>query len=488
MPEVLAGVTAALPRHLCIRGFRIVLWLSCVWLLCWAGNGFAAERWGTYDRPFMAQSPWNSRPVHPEFADPEIPKSNYYPAIAQGTLSTGVFLARVDDEPILVYPPPGRKGVWDPDAEAFMEAIKIPRWPSAVMPASGSDGHAEVVDPILGVVHSFWQLKNIDGRWQATQYAWTRIGGRGWGDPAHYMQGARAAGVASLGGLIRKHEVHDGQPLYKHALAISLTFNALSANPTYVFPATASDHDAGKTNSGNIPMGSLLMLPADYDTSRIGNPQLRKVAETLKIYGGYVVDRNYGTPFLIYVENGSDFKLHANGWDGAVAKELDRMRASLRRVSSAESWLGGDGRPADMSRNQNLLSMRGPWRAVKGTVLARYDSWAQALVFPEGGEFVVQANVSGRNVSSTDWAKPQSGRQYILKVRATGGARLRLELRDASGALVYDSGELGDARSALFAWPAGKVGTVVTAYGGGPGGSVLSGELVRSTEGMSDGQ
>lgn len=142
---------------------------------------FAAEvpgPWGTYLKPFSDQSPWNARPVAPVQGDFEIPRSTYFPTAAQGKYSTGVFLASESDRPMEVMPLPGKPGVWDPDAESFCPGITIARWPIDVLPASGSDGHADIVDPAAGVVHSFFKLKNINGRWCGWQYAWTRIDGR----------------------------------------------------------------------------------------------------------------------------------------------------------------------------------------------------------------------------------------------------------------------------------------------------------------------
>jgi hypothetical protein len=220
--------------------------------------------------------------------------------------------------------------------------ITITHWPADVMPVEGRDGHAEIVDPSTGIIHSFYQLRHIDGRWRARMYAWTRLDGRGWTDPAHYYQGARAAAVSSMAGLIRKHEVADGDIAYRHALAMSITYNALSAKPAYVFPATSVDTTSATTNSGSIPEGALVMLPESFDTQRISNRALRKVAETLKIHGGYVVDRNRGAPFAIYVENGSDLTLHRGGWDNAVADDLERIRRALRQVVSARGWLDGN--------------------------------------------------------------------------------------------------------------------------------------------------
>lgn len=438
----------------------------------------AAGAWGTYPKPYSAQSPWNSRPVSPVLGDFEIPRSDYYPAVSEGKWSTGVFLASAGDKPMQVSPLPGRPGIWDPDAESHRDSITIPRWPEGVLPAAGADGHADIVDPIDGIVHSFFQLKNIDGQWRANQYAWTRLGGRGWGEPGHYFQGARAAGVPSMGGLIRKHEIDDGDAIYRHALAVSLTYNAMSAGPTYIFPATSADTNAAKTNTGRIPEGALIMLPQDYNTTHIHNERLRKVAETLKIYGGYVVDRNVGTPFAIYVENGSNFKLHGPKWDNEVARELDRIRAALRQVVRTSGWMDGDGKPMEMERRLNLLSMRGPWRVEQGGGAGTFDTWQQAVVFGPGAEAVSQVNTSGRSLNPVAWARPAAGEKYRLTAQATGGGRLRLQLTGAGGAKLYDSGELEDGKSAVFDWPDGQSGVAVVARSGGNGrASSVSGTL-----------
>ena len=160
--------------------------------------------------------------------------------------------------------------------------------------------------------------------------------------------------------------VNDGDTLFRHALAMSLTVTALSPAPTYIFPATAADRGAEKLNSGRIPEGALMMLPADYDTANIKDARLRKVADTLKVYGAYVVDRNDGTPFVIYVENGTNLGLHKPVWNNSVVRELDRMRAALRQVVSVDSWLDGNDKPMQIEQRLNLLSMRGPWRVSKG--------------------------------------------------------------------------------------------------------------------------
>lgn len=468
------------PRRCHFATVLMILTSACAFL---PAVSVAAEAFGTPLRPFSAQSPWNAHPVAPVLGDFEIPRSTYYPTLAEGKWSTGVFIASAGDKPVTVLGPLDKPGVWDPDAEVTRESIVIPRWPAGVVPAEGTDGHADIVDPISGIVHSLFKLKRVDGQWRALQYAWTRLDGRGWGEPGHYFQGARAAAVPTMGGLIRTHEVNDGDSVYRHVLAMSLTYNALSPGPTYIFPATSADGGAEKTNSGQIPEGALMMLPPEYDTASIKEPKLRKVAETLKLFGAYVVDRNVGTPFVIYVENGTQLNVHGGKWNSEVARELDRMRSGLRQVVAADGWIDGNGRALTQLEQQlNLLSMRGPWQLSKGDgPLALFETWQQAVVFPPSSSVTQQTNTSGRSLHTVTWAKPQPGDRYRLTARAECSGSLRLQLFDSGRRTVlYDSGELTDKQSAEFSWPEGQRGVALTVRGGGKatacavGGSLLS--------------
>ncbi|WP_067068565.1 hypothetical protein [Roseateles chitosanitabidus] len=413
------------------------------------------DRFGSPLRPFSAQSPWNCRPVDPVLDDWQIPKASYVPALESGKWSTGVFICGSDDGPMKIVGLPGQKGIWDPDAETTQPEIVLPRWPASVIPAEGSDGHADIVDAEAGIIHSLFKLLRVDDQWCAKQYAWTRLDGRGWGDPAHYFQGARAAAVPTMGGLVRRHEVEEGAGPIRHALAISLTFNGLSADPGYVFPATSAD--AGlSSNNGRIPEGALLMLPPDFDTAKVDDPRLRRIAEALKVYGGYVVDRNIGTPFVIYAEIGSNAKLHTPGvWNSRAASDLERMRLALRRVSSTRGFLDGHGRPVDLRAPMNLLSMRGAWRSERDDAQARFETWKQAVVLRDAKAGLAVVNTSGRHISAVNWARPQPGQTMRLTARTGNGATLRLQLSGAERGAppAFDSGDLEDGKTVSFQWP-----------------------------------
>jgi hypothetical protein len=433
-------------------------------LVCGGASAAAPERgWGTPERPFAATSPWNARPDRPVFGTYVIPESRFFPGIGAGPFSTGVFVARPGDPAVEISGPGGKGGVAEPDTESA-RVVTIPHWPADVAAATGSDGHADIVDPESGVIHSFWQLKQKDGRWSATLYSWSPLAGRGWGDPSHYYQGARATAVPTSAGLIRKHEIDDGAPVYRHALAMSLTYNALARDPAYIFPATAADNNAATTNSGQIPQGALLMLPPSFDSARIANPALRKVAETLKLYGAYVVDRNDGTPFFIYVEAGGKLPMGTKAWDPEIAAELQRIRAGLRQVVSAAGWIDGDGKPFTPATRLSFLSMEGNWRGPDQG--GHYDPKTDALAFPANAQGARLSKLGLLNMRRIHWAAPKAGDSCELSVQAGGGALLRLVVRSRDYSVVlFDSGELGNGASKRFVCPTGTVRTEMQVSG-----------------------
>ncbi len=436
-----------------------------------------------YTKPFEENSLWKSRPVSPTFSNYVIPTSAYNPNIHQGTLSSGCFYADNNNPPVTVKLNPGQKGVYDADAEAYLPEVTIPHWPADVVPASGGDGHADIFDVSQGVVHSFWKLRNNNGKWTANLYAWTPMNGSGWPDPAHYYHGARAVGVPACAGIIRKHEYESADTVYPHALAMSLDKSSLAKD--YVFPATSADVTS-KLNRGQIPEGALVMLPPDFDASQLKTPELVKIANTLKTYGAYIVDRNDGTPFIIYVENGSGLNLNKNGYNMQAVKELHLIRQSLRMVTSVKSWVNEAGNPFTPEKNLNILSMRGPWCTYKGStcikdgpLMGKFDTWKQAVVFGPATAPLSQANPSGRFISQVEWAKPKVGEKFKLTAVTTGGGKLRLIIRDKKWNTKIDSLNLENNQSITFAWPDGELVSYLYATSGVGKGSTVSGTLVR---------
>ena len=429
-------------------------------------------------RPFSDQSPWNARPTAFTLGTYVVPKSDYFPNVAEGAYSVGVFTASSSDAAVSVKGPNASTGIYIADAEAWVDQVTIPHWPANLRPATGSDGHADIVDVAANKIHSFYALTNDAGVWRAQQYTWTALDGRGFGTPGQYFQGSRAAGVVPMAGLLRTAEIDDGLPMYRHAMAMSMTFNALAANPAYAFPATAADYNAASLNSGQIPEGALMMLPASFDLSTIKNPKLLKIARTLQTYGAYVVDANQGTPFLIYAEIGSGFQLMPNGWDNAIAAELDQLRAALRQVVSSTAWVDANGVPFTPEKNFNLMSMRGTWYVLTGGAPGVFDTWEQAVIFPDNGTFTRQINATGRSIPPCNWALPEAGRQYRITVKASGNASLQLDLVDGAQVNKFSTGTLKDGQSLVFTWPSSGLSPWLSTASGPNGGGKVSATLV----------
>lgn len=442
-----------------------------------AGDGGSGVS-GSFDHPFAADSLWNSQPVSPVLGTDVIPptaRPDFYPAIGGGTFSTAGFLATASDPPMAIH---GLGNAAEPNCSDVGAAcpVTIPHWPASVVPASGGDGHADVVDVDAGIIHSFWQLqKDGSGIWRANQYAWSPLRGSGWGDPAHTSQGARASGVCTIAGLIRIAESNDGEPMFHHVLALSLDGTAMK--PGFVFPATLEDSDAKTAYKGPFPMGTLLMLPPTFDTSKIGSPGLLKVVKTLQTYGARVVDRNGDTPFVIYVENGSTFSVStkpAGQWDATVENQLFDIAHALRAMTSSDGFLDGNGARFTPNTNLNRLSMRGPW-----TSDGVFDSWQQSLVFPDEAGAVTTYQYSDTRGRRIGWAPWTAGQTYRFKVAATGGSKLEVRFLDAtSKATVATTGALGDGASTTFLMPAATAYPILVATTGAGTGATVRGTIV----------
>lgn len=441
----------------------------------------------TYLRPFSAQSPWNMRVEGPVFDTYEIPTDTYNPAVQASIYSAEFVLARWDDPSLTFYPTlntpvRGLDGTTPAINTAYgtssnLYSFTVPRMPASFNVAAGTDGHIDVLDPVTGIIHSFWQAKRgsvasiavtnggsgytpnsttipvtitgdgtgatargttnssgvltsitvtltganytyanivvggtgagatatatVDTLWRCYQYNWCHISDTGWGDRGRYYKGARAAAVPTCAGLIRRHEVDDDDYMFRHALAMSMTYSGLSATTPFIFPATAADATYN-LNRGNIPEGALMMLPKTFSPDSLTNTFLRKICRTLQTYGAYVVDRNTGTPFVFYVEGvdnwfnvkeySPDRTYDSNGvaQSNSIFAELQTIRAALRQVIGVQYYVDGYGNKLsalpDRVRMSNGVSggsfTQSP-AANPPTVLAmtsRYDSVTDEVV------------------------------------------------------------------------------------------------------------
>lgn len=443
------------------------------------GRRDAGVVWGTFERPFAADSLWNSYPVNPVLGDYQIPptkRPDFFPTVSGGAFSTAGFLASPSDPPMTVE---GNDGAANPSCSDLLGPcpVVIPHWPASVVAATGTDGHADIVDVEAGIIHSFWQLEQDDAKvWHATQYAWSPLAGSGFADPAHRSQGARASGVCTIAGIIRIAESNDGEPMFHHALALSL--DGTAEKPGFVFPATLEDRDSATNYRGQIPMGSLLMLPPTFDTSKITSPGLLKVIRTLQTFGARLVDTNGDTPFAIYIENGSTFTVSTRApgeWDSVVANQLFDIAHALR-VATADQFVDGNGHTFTPNQNLNRMSMRGPWSTVEGG--GTFDSWKQALVFPATTTAITQTQTTNTWSQRISWAPWTPGSSFRFSVTATGGAKLAIQFKDSEFKTVYETGSLGDGESKTFTMPTDNGYPILVATSGVGAGSSVRGTLV----------
>ena len=212
---------------------------------------------------------------------------------------------------------------------------------------------------------------------------------------------------------------------------------------------------------------------------------MQKVARTLKTYGAYVVDRNIGTPFVIYAEMKSGYTLMPNGWDPKVASSLHKIRAGLRQVVSTTGWLDGNGKPNDITDKSklNILSMRKTWTPTgiyAGVPTAAFDSWKQAVVFDNMSGSVRWTNKSNRGITKLAWSKSEPGARYRFTPSVANGATFQFKLvRPYTTEVVLDSGQLTNNEAFEFTWPDERVAVTLVVITSGAVKETASAKLVK---------
>lgn len=143
--------------------------------------------------------------------------------------------------------------------------------------------------------------------------------------------------LSGIGGTIRRGELTGTQPL-RHALKLSLPCDT-SCSPAHGghrWPADKADSGYEQKYGGDDPdvgMGTLLALPPDADLSGITAPDVRRVADALQTYGGYVVD-----------SSGGDGSGSIDVQSTAVREFPDLGSAQMRRVVDQLAVVTSNGR------------------------------------------------------------------------------------------------------------------------------------------------
>jgi hypothetical protein len=141
------------------------------------------------------------------------------------------------------------------------------------------DRHAIVVDPTNRMLYEFYQLKKVNGGWQAACEATFNLKSNklrpdGW-------TSSDAAGLPIFPSIIRYDELKRG--VIDHAMRVTVK----NTRKAYVYPAT---HFASRKTDANLPrMGERIRLRKDFDTSKF-SPEVKVILEGLKKYGMLVAD------------------------------------------------------------------------------------------------------------------------------------------------------------------------------------------------------
>jgi hypothetical protein len=141
------------------------------------------------------------------------------------------------------------------------------------------DRHAIVVDPTNRMLYEFYQLKKVDGGWQAACEATfdlksNKLRPDGW-------TSSDAAGLPIFPSIVRYDELKRG--VIDHAMRVTVA----KTRRAYVYPAT---HFASSKTDENLPrMGERIRLKKDFDTSKF-TPEVKAILEGLKKYGMLVAD------------------------------------------------------------------------------------------------------------------------------------------------------------------------------------------------------
>jgi hypothetical protein len=401
-----------------------------------------------FERPFSPQSLWNARPLSPVLGSTAIPATNNRAYLEQGQFSSRVFDATPSDPAVSIAGAQDARGPWVAD-ELRNRNVVIPHFPADTQPATGTDGHCEIHDRVSGLIHSLYGMKyDADARtWRAKKYTVVEAGGSGWGSPER-PDGPRAAGVSTAGGLLRIHEAESFE--LSHAIAVAADANVLRSGP--IFPATLEDRDGGRRYTGPFAMGTLLMLPHDFDEAGLAFPHARAECLQRARNGARLVDQTVGT-FAFYGEVGGAWSQSRKGigvWDSDWATDLTRIRDALRPVISVEGWLDANG--ARFSPNawsdMNLLSMRGPWTFANGSggPDCEFDTVSGLLTLPACDQPLVCRKLLylREDTLPAGWFKwqnakrwytnPQAGSVYRVTASGTGECEASFEIRTGDGA------------------------------------------------------
>jgi hypothetical protein len=165
-----------------------------------------------------------------------------------------------------------------------------------MVPPRGSDGQIAVIDWATRTVWEMWQYDWRDGAPITSWGGYTSLDGAGFTRPPDGAGGSRGSGFSVLAGVVRLHEIEQGN--IPHALE----FSTSKCQEGVVRPP-AHTTDGRYVGSDAIPEGARVQLDPALDLDAVPGitPAEKTIGRALQIYGAFAVDCG-GSPMAIGFE------------------------------------------------------------------------------------------------------------------------------------------------------------------------------------------
>ncbi len=200
---------------------------------------------------------------------------------------------------------------WTALHAALQKGVPIP---AGAVVSGGLDGHMTILDTTANRLYEFWQLKQVNGQWQASwggiidNYSTSNgimptvrnsAGGlEAWG--------ATATGLPIAGGLITMADVQAGK--INHVLAISIVRPKQTS-----FKSPAQRTDGFYTGANAIQEGQIFRFPSNIVINPAWPPLVRMIVEAGRDYG--IVVRDTGGSVSFYAEDPRPYGLTSTYYD-----------------------------------------------------------------------------------------------------------------------------------------------------------------------------
>lgn len=291
--------------------------------------------------PFASDSPWNT-PIGsgalyaPDDAPITLDVIDGGNEIKAGKFSHPIYLAAQGDPVRSIYDKENQR--------TFHFPI-----PAAAKPDPKGDGHMYVVSPDRAMSMEMYRTKFDENQNIVTNRCFqVDLYGSGMQlKDGSKFPGVRAMDASGMGGILRTWEI-EAQSI-RHALTFLLNWSKLKhvegRKPGWggQWPSNRNDYWGHRDYKGNVPIGTLIAIPASVDLEKLGlNSHGLALARCLQDYGAYCDDSKNSFGISFSAEGA------AEGHPGLQRMRLDlgRIHPYLRPVTNNEAATpGGGGTP-----------------------------------------------------------------------------------------------------------------------------------------------